>query len=141
MNCPYENHDGPTCHKDFCECVKASMKDYKKISRDRKVTASINFFTKNKIPYTETGVDNIVTTEYWGVKYYVSLKKFTFRKEHTSNWVEKNKKMFKLDSTLSFGKYKGKKIKDVINEDKKYINWLISDTGYLFDLDVHKVLV
>ncbi len=42
--------------------------------------------------------------------------------------------IFKLDSNLTFGKYKGKTIQDVINDDPDYIAWA-ADTIEWFDLD------
>ncbi len=140
MDCPYENHDGPNCHKDYCECVGSALREAKAKSKARKVTASNNFFDKNKIPYQKTTTENIVTTEYWGCKYYVSLKTFLFRKEGTNNWVEKKKQFITLKTTLSFGKYKGSKMSDIIENDKKYALWLVNSTEYLFDTDVHNLI-
>jgi hypothetical protein len=140
MRCPYENFSGPNCHRDFCECVGGAMREAKKKSRDRKVNGSLTFFKKNKIPYEKTKTENVVTTDYWGEKYYVSLKSFSFKKEGTNTWVEKKKQMLKLVSILNFGKHKGKKVEEVIKEDKKYVLWLIDNTDYLFDIEIHNII-
>jgi predicted RNA-binding protein with PUA domain len=140
MGCPYENYSGENCHKDFCECVREALKEQRKKSKERKVNGSSNFFVNNKIPYETTTIENIVTTEYWGIKYYVSLKSFSFRKEGTKNWLVKKKKLFKITNSLTFGKYKGSKIKDIIENDKKYIIWLVNQSDYLFDIDIHNAI-
>ena len=141
MECPYPNNDGPNCHKDFCECVGGALREAKLKSRERKVNGSTNFFIKNKIPYETTSVENVITTSYWGVKYYVSLKSFSFRKEGCKDWIEKKKQILKLNSILSFGKYKGIKIETIIETDKKYIIWLMNQTDYLFDIDIHEAVL
>lgn len=43
-------------------------------------------------------------------------------------------KIFGLKDVLTFGKYKGKTIKEVILEDAQYINWAYSNITW-FDLD------
>jgi hypothetical protein len=116
------------------------MREARKKSRDRKVNGSITFFKKNKIPYEVTGIENVVTTDYWGEKYYISLKSFSFKKEGTKNWVEKRKQMLKLDTILTFGKHKGKKIEDIIKNNKDYILWLFENTDYLFDVEIHNII-
>ena len=140
MSCPYENFSGPKCHSDFCECVSSYMREARKKSRDRKVNGSLTFFKKNKIPYETTKTENIVITDYWGEKYYVSLKSFSFKKEGTNTWLEKKKQMLKSESILTFGKHKGKKVEEVIKEDKKYFLWLFENTDYLFDVEIHNII-
>lgn len=36
-----------------------------------------------------------------------------------------------LDDVMPFGKYRGELIKDIIDIDARYINFLIQDSGYL----------
>ncbi len=47
---------------------------------------------------------------------------------------------FSLDSILSFGKYKGYQIEDVIEDDPKYISWLIENTQHTFDEEAMQLL-
>ncbi len=42
-----------------------------------------------------------------------------------------------LDKELSFGKYFGRKVKDIIKEDPEYIKWMISNRkSFLVGKDV-----
>jgi hypothetical protein len=47
-------------HKDYCECVKSSMKERKKRSRDRNVNGTLIFLKKNKINFTQSKVPNVL---------------------------------------------------------------------------------
>lgn len=77
--------------------------------------------------WKEWGVKDI--NEFWEVakkvdkeqkNYKNNLIKVIIGKEYDQNTVKSLEK-----EIFSFGKYKGKKIKQVIYEDKQYINWLI----------------
>lgn len=45
-----------------------------------------------------------------------------------------------LDSILSFGKYKGYQLEDVIEDDPNYIKWLIENTQHSFSEEVMQLL-
>lgn len=45
-----------------------------------------------------------------------------------------------LDSILSFGKYKGHQLEDVIEDDPNYIKWLINNTDYSCDEETMQLL-
>ena len=42
--------------------------------------------------------------------------------------------IFELHDTITFGKYKGREVIDVIDEDAQYIDWAFSNIEW-FDLD------
>lgn len=37
--------------------------------------------------------------------------------------------IFDLESTLTFGKYRGRILEEVIEEDPRYVRWMLSDDG------------
>lgn len=41
-----------------------------------------------------------------------------------------------FETILWFGKYKGKKFKDVLKENPSYLNWLLSKTKYEFKKEI-----
>ena len=45
-----------------------------------------------------------------------------------------------LYSTLKFGKYKGRKVNEVIKEDKTYIKWFIKIFGGIIDKKIYEEL-
>ena len=136
----YKNDPYADCHKDFCRCVATAMAEAKKRSRDRKVKASINFLTKNKIPFKLTEVENIVTTEYWGDLFYISLKTFKIRKEGSNVWLEKKKKLMKPKSNIEFGKHKGLTFEEAIQKDKEYFVWVNEKTDILLNRDLYGLI-
>tara|TARA_R110000851_G_scaffold561_1_gene1925 strand:+ start:407 stop:733 length:327 start_codon:yes stop_codon:yes gene_type:complete len=62
-------------YKDFCECVKDSMKAAKIKSRDRGVNSVLNFLKKNNIDFIESKVLNIVIINPKTDNVFLSLKK------------------------------------------------------------------
>jgi hypothetical protein len=105
------------------------LSESKKNSRDKAVKASLNFFERNKIDVDNESTENIVTTDYWGKKVFISLKTFKMRVEGTNKWIDKNKTHFLGPNTIiTFGKHKGKKCYEV---DKDYFIWLFNNTKYL----------
>lgn len=122
--------------KDFCPCVKNNLAASKYNTKVRNSEYSINFLERHNINYTTTKTENIILVDYLYDKYYVSLINFTFRKKGTKDWLKKKKQIIGLNSTLSFGKYKGYTINDIIVKDKQYIYWLINNTDYLFNNNI-----
>jgi hypothetical protein len=47
----------------------------------------------------------------------------------------------KLDSTLSFGKYKGRNVKDVFLENPSYLYWMLSSGFSAFGKEVTELLM
>ena len=64
-------------YKDFCECVKDSMKIAKKKSRDRNVNGTLNFLKKNNIDFIEGKVPNVVIINPKPITHHYHLKKKT----------------------------------------------------------------
>jgi len=60
--------------KDFCECVKTSMKEFKKKSRDKKVNYTLSFLKNNNIDYVESKTPNIVIINPKSDNVFLSLK-------------------------------------------------------------------
>jgi len=129
LNCKYAHLPHANCHKDFCLCVGIAMAEMKKKSKDRAIKASLTFFEKNKIHFDRESTENIVTTDYWGKKVFISLKTFKIRVQGTNKWIDKNRTSFLgPNSIMTFGSHKGKKCKDL---DKGYLTWLFNNTQYL----------
>lgn len=61
--------------KDFCECVKESMKEKKKRSRDTNVNSTLQLLNKNNIEYIESETPNMVIVNPDSDKAFLSLKK------------------------------------------------------------------
>lgn len=126
-------------YKDFCPCINRQNRDRKKGIRDKLVKATLKYLEKKEILFSNTKIENTILTEYWGDKYYISLKTFKFRKEGTKKWIEKKKtKWFTMNTTFKFGKYKDKKVKDVIDNDKSYFTWMMDKTDMLLNNEIIK---
>jgi len=61
-------------YKDYCECVKAKMKEEKKKSRDKNVNGTLNFLKKNKIDFIESKTPNVVIINPETDNVFLSLK-------------------------------------------------------------------
>jgi hypothetical protein len=136
----HEKDSCANCHKDFCDCVKKRLKQFKVMSRNRNVSSSINFLIKNNISFQTTNVENIVTTEYWGEKIYISLKTFKLRKEGSNVWVEKKRKLINQSSKLEFGKHKGLTFEEVLKIEKDYLVWVDENTDILLDRALYDLM-
>ena len=110
------------------------------MSRNRNVSSSINFLIKNNISFQTTNVENIVTTEYWGEKIYISLKTFKLRKEGSNVWVEKKRKLINQSSKLEFGKHKGLTFEEVLKIEKDYLVWVDENTDILLDRALYDLM-
>lgn len=44
-----------------------------------------------------------------------------------------SKQVFELNSKFTFGKYKGEKVKDIMEQDDQYVRWCI-DSVHFFEL-------
>lgn len=53
----------------------------------------------------------------------------------TSRMTEPSRKMYKLDDVLNFGQYKGCTIRDVADDDPRFLFWCLENIDW-FDLDV-----
>ncbi len=105
MNC---NERSQCTHpdKDYCECLKKSLKQSKKKSRDRNVNGTLTFLKKNKIFFKEGKITNTVIVNPETDNIFLSLKKvdnmlkcryvgsskwYTFSKKHFLAKFSKNK--------------------------------------------------
>jgi uncharacterized protein (DUF3820 family) len=84
--------------------------------------------TQQKPPsYTQQLKDHMVKNKC--PKKYVDLIS-VFALEYSTKMEEQKKEMIGI---MNFGKYKGKKIKDIIELDKPYVMWLQKNQKYLND--------
>jgi len=85
-------------YKDFCECVKDSMKIAKKKSRDKNINGTLNFLKKNNIDFIESKVPNIVIINPKTDNVSLSLKKennlFKCRFNGHKKWYTFSKQKF-----------------------------------------------
>lgn len=112
--------------------------------RDENVSRTNKIFTKYGITFEEFGVENVVITDffnYYGGRFYVSLKTFKFRLEGSRNWVKKNRGLKNLSYKIPHGKYEDKTIKWLLGFHPEYIYYLLRYTTFLPHPDVTKALI
>lgn len=97
MNCNEKNK----ClypDKDYCECVKKSLKQSKKNSRDRNVNGTLTFLKKNNVLFEEGKITNTVIVNPETDNIFLSLKKvdnmLKCRYVGSSKWYTFSKKVF-----------------------------------------------
>lgn len=61
-------------------------------------------------------------------------------KDKLKNLGKKNPNTLGLASTLKFGKYKNRRINDIIEEDPKYLEWAVNDNVILLDDEAYTEL-
>lgn len=64
-------NDCRNCHQDFCECLKAHMKE----KRDKNVERTLAFLKKNNIEYIESKTSNVVNVNPDSDNILLSLKR------------------------------------------------------------------
>lgn len=124
-------------HKDFCNCGRALLKEWKQSSRERKCVINENFLLKNKIEFEFSNSENVVVSNHWGDLIYISLVSFKFKYKGSNKWIQKKPIYNKLTTKLKFGKYKGLKFSDVLTNDLQYIKWFISISDSLFCPEIY----
>jgi len=82
-------------YKDYCECVKAANKQYRKDCRDKAVNMTEKWLIKNRVNFQPTSIPNVVKAIIGNDTLYVSLKSprdaIKCRYEGRNKWYTYNK--------------------------------------------------
>lgn len=85
-------------YKDFCTCIKDSMKEYRARKKSRNINGTLRFLKKNKIKYHESNIPNIIIINPETDYVNVSLKKngnlIKCRFKNSSKWYLYSKNKF-----------------------------------------------
>jgi hypothetical protein len=144
----------PDCStKDYCECYKAHSKALKLQARNRAVNATLTALKKHRVPYTQTGLTNVVSIPLAKQsKVLLSLKStkdddgkttYKYRLNNTSKWSEIHRDKFytwlrpllsnaspastalPAGDLMPFGKYRGQPLATVVETDESYFKWVL----------------
>jgi hypothetical protein len=127
MTCNHKDEysDCKDCKYDDCTGYPSS--EERKSWRDKRVVRALSYLDKHGIKYSETKTPNIVQVDYHIRKYRFSLNHFKICIDN--NWIDKSKRILNPGTKLKFGKYKGRRLKEV--PDFKYIDWLLCKTDIM----------
>lgn len=146
----------PDCStKDYCDCYKAYSKALKLKARNRAVNATLTALKKHKVPYTQTGLANVVSIPLAKQsKVLLSLKSsrddngkttYKYRLSNTGKWSEIHHDKFyawlrpqlsnaspasqalPAGDLMPFGKYKGQPLAAIVQTDKSYFKWILGE--------------
>ena len=145
----------PDCStKDYCECYKAYSNALRLKARTRAVSATLNALNKHRVPFTQTGLANVVSIPLAKQsKVLLSLKSskddngrttYKYRLNHTGKWSELPHDKFyawlrpllgnaatapgfptPAGDLMPFGKYRGQPLATLVQTDKSYFEWLL----------------
>ncbi|WP_066834966.1 hypothetical protein [Rufibacter ruber] len=144
-----ETTECPDHHKDFCWCFKNATANWRKERRDRSVAAITKMLDTHKVNYEESNVPNVVLVKADGLPdIFLSLVKedssapYKIREVGTNDWTtikrpdfihlyggRKKKAKAPEKVRIGFGKYAGKNVGEVLEENPLYLLWALR-SGY-----------
>ena len=152
-NCPDHNQDLTW----GCTCMVAARKQELKDKRDRAVTAVTNALRKHQVSHQDSGIANVVLITLPGMpKVYLSLKSqrddsghvvYKYRVADTLQWRTQRRDAFFMWltqaskplkasgfiplETMPIGKFKGRSIMELVQQERSYLTWLYSAANNL----------